>query len=459
MIELRPYQERGVSEIRASYEAGCRRVLHVSPTGSGKTIQFIFIVTNAVARGNRVLILVHRQELIDQVAAALEHENIMYGVIAGGYQERPLSKVQIASVAALSQRLYRYADGFDLVIVDEAHHAIARSYRRVIDAMPKAKVLGVTATPQRADGRGLGSVFDHMVLGPDVAELIDAGYLSKYRVFVPAQSVNLSKVKLRAGDYALEELAAVMGAERLTDDVIGDYARICARAPAVAFCCDVGHSMAVARRFQQQGFRAAHVDGGTERGERRRLIAGLGNGQLDVLTNCGIVAEGLDVPAIGAAILLRPTRSLALHLQQIGRALRPAPGKDRALILDFAGNVPTLGFPDEPRAWSLVGSKVSSTAGRALTSCRCPECGTLNPMGTAQCDACGTRLQQVPPPAAPPRVVSHGALATMPYRTALEWAGSSIGRLKMVAAARGYKPGWVWMQARALREGKRGTAA
>ncbi len=290
-IELRPYQEGDASEIRAAYGAGCRRVLYVAPTGSGKTVLFIYIVTNAIARGSRVLILVHRQELIDQVAAALDDAGTMYGVIAGGYQERPLSKVQVASVAALSQRLYRYADAFDLIIVDEAHHAIARSYRRVIEAMPKAKLLGVTATPQRGDGRGLAPVFDRMVVGPDAAELIEAGYLSKYRVFVPEKFVNLSKVRVRAGDYALEELAAVMGGERLTDDVISDYARICAGAPAVAFCVDVAHSIAVARRFQQQGFRAAHVDGTTPREERRRLIAGLGRGQLDVLTNCGIISR------------------------------------------------------------------------------------------------------------------------------------------------------------------------
>jgi DNA repair protein RadD len=198
MIELRPYQERGVSEIRAALLAGCRHVLYVAPTGSGKTVLFLFIVTNALARGNRVLIIVHRQELIDQVTAALDAAGVMFGVIAGGYQERPLSKVQVASVAALSHRLYRYADAFDLVIVDEAHHAIARSYRRVIEAMPKAKVLGVTATPQRGDGRGLAPVFDHMVLGPDAAELIEAGHLSRFRVFVPEKFVNLSKVRIRA---------------------------------------------------------------------------------------------------------------------------------------------------------------------------------------------------------------------------------------------------------------------
>ncbi len=157
------------------------------------------------------------------------------------------------------------------------------------------------------------------------------------------------------------------------------------------------------------------------------------------------------MPVIGAAILLRPTRSLGLHLQQIGRALRPAPGKDRASILDFAGNVPRLGFPDEPRAWSLAGNKDNRPGGRAVASCRCPACGTLNPTGTVQCDACGAQLRGRPPAPAPERQASRTALATMPYHQALQWAGSSIGRLKMVAAARGYRPGWVWVQVREQR--------
>jgi DNA repair protein RadD len=452
-LELRPYQNRGVKQIRAAYAAGHRRVLYTAPTGSGKTVLFCFVVTSAIERGNRVLILAHRDEIVGQITAALELAGVLYGVIAAGYSPRPLSSVQVASVATLVHRLERYAGAFDLVVIDECHHAIARTWRRVIAAMSKAKVLGVTATPARADGRGLGSMFDELVIGPSVGELIRAGYLSPYRVYVPAKYVDLSRIRTRAGDYAVDELARVMSAERLTDDVIGDYARISPGRPTVVFCVDVAHSMKVARRFQQRGYRAAHVDGNTPRDERRRSIAALGRGELDVITNCGLISEGVDVPAIGAAILLRPTQSLALYLQQVGRALRPAPGK-RALILDHAGNVIRHGLPDDPRTWSLQGAKPDRADKRAAAFRRCPHCGALNLAGAAHCVECGVVFQAAKAPA-----VARPDLAAASYREALEWAGSSVSRLKLVAAARGYKPGWVWARISELRERRKGAAA
>jgi DNA repair protein RadD len=454
-IELRPYQNRGVEQIRAAFGAGHRSVLYVAPTGSGKTVLFTYIVTNAAARENRVVILVHRMELIDQVATALDDAGVMFGVIAAGYPERPLSRVQVASIASLAQRLDRHADAFDLIVVDEAHHGIARSWRRIIASMKKAKVLGVTATPARADGRGLGSLFDEMVAGPAVAELIRDGYLSKYQVYVPTKGVDLSQVRTRAGDYAVDQLAKVMAAERLTDDAIADYARICPRRPAVSFCVDVAHSQAVAKRFTQRGYHAAHVDGNTPRDERRRSIAALGRGDLDVLSNCGLISEGVDVPAIGAAILLRPTQSLALYLQQVGRALRPAPGKDRALILDHAGNVMRHGLPDEPRAWSLQGTKPDRADKRAAAFRRCPHCGALNLAGADHCVECGV----VFPASKAPAVAARPDLAAVSYHEALKWAGSSVARLKQVAVARGYKSGWVWARMTELRQQRKGTAA
>jgi superfamily II DNA or RNA helicase len=408
-----------------------------------------------------VLIVVHRQELLDQVAATLEQAGVLYGMIAAGCPERPLSRVQVASIASLANRLDRYRNTFGLVVIDEAHHAVARTWRRVIGAMSSAKVLGVTATPARADGRGLASMFDAIVIGPGVGELIEPGYLSQYRVYVPRKKrVDLSRIRTRAGDYAVDQLAKVMLDERLTDDAIADYARICPGTPAVAFCVDVAHSIAVAKRFQQRGFRAAHVDGNTPREDRRRLIRALGAGELDVLTNCGLISEGVDVPAIGAAILLRPTQSLALYLQQVGRALRPVPGKERALILDHAGNVLQHGLPCEPRAWSLHGARTAPRVDRAATLTRCTSCGALNVAGAGVCSACGTVLRvrrAAPTSPSYPRSTQPPDLAKMSYREALAWAGDSYGRLRQIAAARGYKSSWIWFQVREARS-KRAVA-
>ena len=191
-----------------------------------------------------------------------------------------------------------------------------------------------------------------MVEAPSTAEMIKGGWLSPFVVFEPSKAPDLSGARIRGGDYAIEDIR-----EAIDGVVIGaavdEYQRICPGVPTVVFCIDVAHSTSVAERFRAAGVRAAHVDGETPASERRSAIAGLGSGALDVICNCGLIPEGVDVPAIGAAILLRPTASLALHLQQVGRALRLAPGKDRALILDFAGNISRHGMPDAPRQWSL----------------------------------------------------------------------------------------------------------
>jgi DNA repair protein RadD len=457
IVELREYQHRGVGEIRTAFAAGRRRVLYQAPTGSGKTILFLFVVMNAVARGRRVLIVVHRQELIDQVTVALAGAGVWFGVIAAGFPERPLAPVQVASINTLAHRLHRFSDAFDLVVIDECHHAVAPSWRRVLTAMKRAKFLGVTATPARMDGRGLGSIFDYLVMGPDVRELICHGYLAAYRVHVPAKLPDLTRISTRAGDYSVDELAAVMKNERLSDDAIADYLRLAPNKPAVVFCVDVAHSMAVANRFRSRRIAATHVDGDTERGHRREMIAALGTGRIKVLCNCGLISEGVDVPAIAAAILLRPTKSLTVSLQQIGRALRPAPDKEAAVILDHVGNVLRHGLPDQPRAWSLAGAKPTAIDyGDRLI--RCTNCGALNPP-VSYCAACGERMRSAAPPPRP-AVTSADCtkIAAMPYREAVAWAGDSVSRLRVVATARGYKSGWIWMRVAEIRA-RHGSAA
>ncbi len=200
----------------------------------------------------------------------------------------------------------------------------------------------------------------------------------------------------RGGDYAADELAEAMSDKALVGNAIEHYGRLCRGVPAVAFCVGIGHSRAVAERFNAAGFRAAHVDGETDKEERRRLIAALGTGDLDVLTNAGLISEGVDVPAIGAAILLRPTQSLGLYLQQVGRALRPAPGKTEAIILDHAGNSLAHGLPDEAREWSLDDKPRRQREGRPAKPRCCPACRVMNRPGASTCKGCGSPLRPEP---------------------------------------------------------------
>ena len=452
---LRPYQEIDIARIRAAYANGAQRVLYAGATGSGKTILFAHVVAGAASRGKRVTILGHRDEIVRQIDDALTELGVAHGIIAAGYPSLPELPVQIASVATLARRLHHLDPPPDLLVPDEAHHCAARTWGRIIDAVPQAKILGVTATPQRLDGKGLADIFDTLIIGPSVESLIEQGYLSSFTTYAPAQRVDLSKVHTRAGDYALDELAETMSAGVIIEGAVDEYVRLCAGVPAICFAVDIAHSELVAAAFAARGFRAAHVDGTTQAAERRALITALGTGEIQVLCNCGLISEGLDVPVVTSAILLRPTKSLALYLQQVGRALRPAPGKAKALILDHAGNIWRFGPADLERAWSLEGKAGKGEALPPLQ--RCIGCGAIIPAAAMSCPECGTVLR-VPTPK-PPHVERAGTtlvatdrLATMTYQQALRWAGGDRDRLRLVAAARGYKPGWVYYRLQELRE-------
>jgi DNA repair protein RadD len=458
-IVLHDYQLAAVARVRAAYALGRRRVLFVMATGSGKTIVFVYIISSAVAREKRVLILVHRVELIDHVAAELESAGVAFGIIAPGFAETE-APVQIASVASMARpkRLNRWRNRFHLIVVDEAHHAVAGSWTTVLTSQPGAKILGVTATPERLDGRGLVEVFDELIEGPSTSTLIEGEWLSPFACFEPAVAPDLSRARIRAGDYAIEDIrGAVDGV--VIQSVVDEYLKRCPGVPAVAFCCDVAHSQAVAERFRTAGVRAVHVDGETPVRERLSAIAGLGNGTLEVICNCGLISEGVDVPAIGAVLMLRPTASLALYLQMIGRALRPSAKKGRALILDFAGNVSRHGLPDAPRTWSLNAKprRQREKSDRPRLP-KCSSCSALNHAGAHRCAACGAdlktprqrreielRLEQAR------RRETEDMLARMTKRERWTWAGADEQRLREVARVSGYRPGWVHFRIQELR--------
>jgi superfamily II DNA or RNA helicase len=235
------------------------------------------------------------------------------------------------------------------------------------------------------------------------------------------------------------------------DDALAEYRKHLDGRSAIAFCTTVEHSRTVARFFRAGGIQARHLDGDTPAVERRALITALATGELQVITNCSLIAEGVDVPSVAGVILLRPTKSLALYLQQIGRALRPAPGKDRAVILDHSGNVFRHGMPNLEHRWSLDG-RPKKKKGKALVR-RCPECGAVIPIAVHECPECGANLRPEPiaPATAPdplieldPATAHERWLATGQFKAVMRWAGSDVTRLQAIAAARNDKPGWIY---------------
>jgi superfamily II DNA or RNA helicase len=355
-ITLRPYQEQNVAEILACLSRK-ESPLYVLPTGGGKTQCFVSVVDAVGEAGWDSAIFVHRKELLRQASKRLTQIGIPHGVIAPGC-DLTSHRVHVASIDTVGARLDSltpWLKRLRLGIPDEAHHAVANKWDRVLQLMPQR--LGVTATPCRTDGKGLGEtgLFHRLVRGPGIRALTDDGFLAPAVVYAPPTGLDLSKVAKRGGDYVIGQLAGLVDVDILTLTAVRWYARKCMGEPAVVFCTTVEHARHVAEAFTAHGWRARSVDGSMRDDDRDAAINGLADGSVQVLTSCELIGEGLDIPAVSAAILLRPTESTALYLQQVGRALRPHEDKTEATILDLVGNTARHGMYDADRQWDLAG--------------------------------------------------------------------------------------------------------
>jgi superfamily II DNA or RNA helicase len=345
--------------------------------------------------------------------------------------------VQVASIQTLARRLHKLPrDFFQLVIIDEAHHSNAGTWAKVLEHFHQAHLLGVTATPIRLDGRGLGEHYQAMVEGPSAAWLTDNGYLAPARVLAPP-GFDTTGLRKRMGDFDTKEAEHRIGT--IMGDCVGHYRKHLDGQTAIAFCCSVAHAEAVASLFQCNGIPAASIDGSMTSEQRRDLLQALGTGRIRVLTSCALIGEGVDVPSVGGCILLRPTASTSLHLQMIGRCLRPSPGKAAAVVLDHVGNTLRLGHHLEPREWTLDGL-AKRDRDKAPSVKVCPQCFAAMASQAKQCGECGhtfaaeaRELQQV-----------EGELVEVQRQQAKRQQGTaqSLDDLRQLAQQRGYKRGW-----------------
>jgi superfamily II DNA or RNA helicase len=393
-MQLRDYQESAVQAVRDSFRSGHKNTLLVSPTGSGKTVIFSYIAAGMARNNKRILIVAHRRELLKQISNALKKVGVAHAVMAGGYRGVPTANVVVASVFTLVKRI-KGMQPFDLIIGDEAHHFTPdSSWGKVVIGFPGARVLGVTATPERLDGKGLGQMFEDMVMGPTVAELTAQGFLSHAIVYAPS-APDLNGVGTRMGDYVQKQLEEAMVKTVITGSAVKHYGKYAPGKKAIAFCVSVRHAKDVAAEFREAGFTASHIDGGMKEEERDGVLKAFEEGRVQVLTSCDLVSEGFDLPAVEVAILLRPTKSLGLYLQQCGRAIRPHPDKEKTIILDHAGNTARHGFIDDDREWTLADGFVQGRGNgdkaetvRTCTACfamhkpspTCPVCGYVYPV-------------------------------------------------------------------------------
>ena len=394
MIQLRPYQLAGIAAIREAFGPLRKRApLYVLSTGGGKTVLFTHIAHGAAGKGNRVYILSHRQELIDQISAALDLTGTPHGFIAAGYPTLD-APVQIASVQTLVRRLDHTTQP-DLIVIDEAHHARAETFERIIREWPRAKLLGVTATPIRLSGEGLGTIFDHLITGPSMRELIEGGYLAPYRLFSPP-TVDASGLHRRAGEFVTAEAEALVDKPAITGSALEHYRQHGDGLPALVFCVSIQHAKSVADQFREAGYAAFSIDGTMERTVRRGVVEDFRDGRIKVVTSCEILNEGFDVPGAHVGIFLRPTQSLGLYLQQIGRILRPCEGKSHALLLDHVGNCYRHGLPHAPQDWSLSGDDPTAKRKRAASVRICAHCFCALPAQARTCSECGYEFPAKP---------------------------------------------------------------
>lgn len=466
-VELRHYQTDLVDQIRGAF-ARHRRVLAVASTGAGKTVVFSYISTNAAAKGKRIVITAHRIEIVNQISIALNSMGVRHGRIQPGHTMTQ-DPVQIGMVQTIGKRLDKMQEP-DLLVIDEAHHAVAGQWAKVAAAWPNARVLGVTATPQRSDGRGLGGAFDVMVHAIPMADLIAGGFLAGYDYLAPPQQVDLSGIGTRMGDYNVDELAEAMDKAVITGDSIGHYRDHLQGRPSIAFCVSIAHAERVAEQFASAGYRASSVDGKMDGCLRKDRIAAIGDGRLQILTSCDLISEGTDIPAVAGAILLRPTKSTGMFLQQVGRVLRIKADGSRAVILDHVGNVHRHGLPDMPREWTLETRKKKPAPPETATCKACFQVFSVVPGWKQEPCADEPRCLFAAREAAtkPPLEVVEGTLEFMtaermaairakPLREILT-GRETREQLQEIAKAKGYKPGWIFRVLAERRQGRQVAA-
>jgi superfamily II DNA or RNA helicase len=455
-IHLRPYQIGAVAGIEARIAAGVRRLVLVLPTGGGKTTIAGSLILRAVARGQRVLFLAHRRELIVQAYLRLLDMGLpvqQVGIVmASDARRRPGAAVQVASIDTLRRRARPLAD---LVFVDECHRALATSYREIAADYPDAIHLGLTATPYRADGKGLGDAYDELIVVATPRQLIGEGYLVEPRVFTvpPSQRPNLAGIRVARGDYAARELDDAMNRQALVGNIVEHWQRHAGGVRTVVFAVSIAHSRHITERFREAGVAAEHLDGATATQERDAILARLDRGETLVVSNCGVLCEGWDQPSVKCAVLARPTKSTGLYLQQAGRILRPWQ-ETAAVILDHAGCAHEHGLPQDDRDFSLEGTKRRRAPKDATAPVReCPACFLVSSLATRVCPACGELLvasREPPEEVAGDLVPAEEARA--PPRTRATTASRDAGLVEaMRAAARASGGGLRWELLDALR--------
>lgn len=423
---LHPYQSQAIAGARAQCT---KNPIIVAPTGAGKTTIAAHIVLGAVERGKRVLFLAHRKELIDQAAVRFAGHGASVGIIKAGIHPDESCPVQVASVQTLIRRKPPQSD---IVIIDECHHASAETYQTILSWYPNSIRIGLTATPFRTDGSGLGDAgFGAIVVAATPKKLIAEGYYLEPIVFAGVPIEGLDNLKVIAGDYQRSGLSLLMTQSKLLGNIVDAWKEHAEGRPTVCFAASVEHSQRIVEAF---GDIARHIDGTTPEDVREDILRSFERGEIKIVSNYGILTEGWDVPAASVAILARPTKSLGLYMQMAGRIVRPMPGKAQPIILDHGELTERHGFVTQDLVFSLEGKLKS----KRESFKNCPKCFLLLKSGET-CPNCGTPLSK-------PREVATLGEGKMRLLTEADLKKEFFRKKLIDAACYGNKVGWARMK-------------
>ncbi len=433
-----PYQQELIDKARQSFADGHHSVLIQSPAGSGKSIIIAEIARLAIEKGGHVMFTVHRKELIEQIKDTFTKDDI------------DLTHTTIMTVRKITNRLDKLPKP-SLIITDESHHSLAKTYRKIYDFYQDVPRLGFTATPWRLSGKGLHDVYDDMIEGPSVQWLIDHHYLAPFDEYgFPANTEMLKKSS--TGDYtnkSMDDFASHI----IYGDIVKNWQDKAQGRKTIIYCHAVWFSKEVAQAFSEAGIPAAHADAKTSEREREQIMTDFRNGKIRVLCNVDLVSEGFNVPDCSCVVLLRPTASLVLYIQQAMRAMRYRPHK-KAVIIDQVSNFEKFGTPVSPHDWSLKDRKKkkrsNDSSGPAIRTCS--QCFAVIPANCRICPICGAEIEiekqeiQIDKQAKLKKVNGFNPIIVNYVVTKKPNELNSPAEIKAYAKAKGYRPGWIFYQ-------------
>jgi superfamily II DNA or RNA helicase len=440
MFKLHEYQNILVNRTRKAYSDGLKSPCVVAPCGAGKSVIISEIARLTTSKGNRVLFLVHRRELIDQIKGTFNHNNV------------DMELVEFGMVQTVVRRLEK-TNKPSLIITDESHHGLAASYRKIYDHFDNVPRLGFTATPIRLNGSGLGDINDILIEEVDAEWLIENGFLSPYKYYAPKLiETDLLKVN-NLSEFSNGSIDNAMSSKTIYGDVVRHYQELAPGQQAICYCHSVDASIFAKDEFLSQGIIAEHLDAKTPKLERDEVIRKFRLKEIQVLCNVDLIGEGFDVPDCSTVIMLRPTQSLSLFIQQSMRGMRFKPGKT-SIIIDHVDNVRRFGLPDTKRQWSLSSQKKTSSAAEIKIK-QCMNCFAVHLSVLLVCPECGHKQEvktmadyEVDKSATLEEVTKADIDIKLDFREPEDC--KDMSELRELAKNRGYKPGWAYVQGKVL---------